>query len=84
MTSKMLINARHSEEMRVAILEDGILQELEVEYSGREEIKAWINENIDFAEHKNPMQAIGTIMKHFGKMADGNIVKSVLQELSIG
>ncbi|MBE9537028.1 MAG: ribonuclease E/G [Proteobacteria bacterium] len=39
MTSKMLINARHSEEMRVAILEDGILQELEVEYSGREEIK---------------------------------------------
>jgi len=39
MTGKMLINARHSEEMRVAILEDGILQELEVEYSGREEIK---------------------------------------------
>ena len=52
--------------------------------AGSEEIKAWINENIDFAEHKNPMQAIGTIMKHFGKMADGNIVKSVLQELSKG
>ena len=39
MNSKMLINARQSEEMRVAILEDGILQELEVEYSGREQIK---------------------------------------------
>lgn len=39
MTGKMLINARHSEEMRVAIMEEGILQELEVEYSGREEIK---------------------------------------------
>lgn len=51
---------------------------------GSEEIKAWINENIDFAEHKNPMQAIGPIMKHFGKMADGNVVKSVLQELSKG
>jgi len=52
--------------------------------AGSEEIMAWINENIDFAEYKSPMQAIGTIMKHFGKLADGNIVKSVLQELSKG
>ena len=49
-----------------------------------EEAKAWINENIDFAEYKSPMQAMGTIMKHFGKLADGNIVKSLLQELSKG
>ena len=50
--------------------------------ASREEIKAWIIENIDFTEHKNPMQAIGAVMKHFGKLADGNLVKSVLQELS--
>ena len=49
-----------------------------------DEIKVWINENIDFAEYKSPMQAMGTIMKHFGKMADGNMVKGLLQELSKG
>lgn len=47
-----------------------------------EEILAWINENIDFSEYKSPMQAMGTIMKHFGKLADGNMVKGLLQELS--
>jgi uncharacterized protein YqeY len=49
-----------------------------------EEIMAWISENIDFAEYKSPMQAMGTIMKHFGKLADGNMVKGLLQELSRG
>ena len=49
-----------------------------------DEVKAWINENIDFAEYKSPMQAMGTIMKHFGKLADGNMVKGLLQELSKG
>jgi uncharacterized protein len=44
----------------------------------------WINENIDLAEYKSPMQAMGTIMKHFGKLADGNMVKGLLQELSKG
>jgi len=49
-----------------------------------EEVMAWIDENIDFAEYKSPMQAMGTIMKHFGKLADGNMVKGLLQELSKG
>jgi hypothetical protein len=49
-----------------------------------DEVKTWINENIDFAEYKSPMQAMGTIMKHFGKLADGNMVKDLLQELSKG
>jgi len=49
-----------------------------------EEILAWINENIDFSDYKSPMQAMGTIMKHFGKLADGNMVKGLLQELSKG
>jgi len=49
-----------------------------------DEVKTWINKNIDFAEYKSPMQAMGTIMKHFGKLADGNIVKGLLQEISKG
>ena len=49
-----------------------------------EEILTWINENIDLAEYKSPMQAMGTVMKHFGKLADGNMVKGLLQDLSKG
>lgn len=49
-----------------------------------DEILAWINDNIDFADYKSPMQAMGSIMKHFGKLADGNMVKGLLQELSKG
>jgi len=48
----------------------------------RDEVLAWINENIDFAEYRSPMQAMGPIMKHFGKLADGSMVKELLQELS--
>lgn len=48
----------------------------------REEIRQWITENIDFSDFKSPMQAMGPIMKHFGKLADGKRVKEVLAELS--
>jgi uncharacterized protein YqeY len=48
----------------------------------RDEVMAWINENIDFSQYKSPMQAMGPIMVHFGKRADGNMVKGLLQELS--
>lgn len=47
----------------------------------REEIIAWIGENIDFSQYKNKMQAMGPIMKHFGAAADGNGVKKILQEM---
>ena len=50
----------------------------------RDEIMAWINENIDFSQYKSPMQAMAPIMKHFGKLADGSMVKELLQELSRG
>ncbi len=43
------------------------------------EIVAWIKANIDFAVYKNKMQAMGAIMKHFGKSADGRLVNQVLQ-----
>ena len=46
--------------------------------TGREEIEAWIKANVDFSQFKSPMQAMGTVMKHFGKLADGNIVKEIL------
>jgi hypothetical protein len=46
----------------------------------REEIISWIKENIDFSEYKNKMQAMGAIMKHFGKQADGKMVNEILQK----
>ena len=45
-----------------------------------EEIIIWINENIDFSQYKNKMQAMGPIMKQF-KGADGNFVKGILLKL---
>ena len=48
--------------------------------ASREEIIAWITENIDFSEFKNKMQAMGSIMKHFGKQADGKMVNEILKE----
>ncbi|WP_320041829.1 GatB/YqeY domain-containing protein [uncultured Desulfobacter sp.] len=47
-----------------------------------EEIEAWIKANIDFSAMKSPMQAMGMVMKHFGKLADGNQVKGILQGMS--
>jgi ribonuclease E len=39
MIKKMLINATHTEENRVAIVEDGILTELDIEIAGREQTR---------------------------------------------
>ena len=50
--------------------------------ASREEIAAWITENLDFSQFKNKMQAMGTIMKHFGKMADGGTVKDILSKMA--
>jgi uncharacterized protein YqeY len=46
----------------------------------REEITSWIKENIDFALYNNRMQAIGPVMKHFGKLADGKLVNQILKD----
>ena len=45
------------------------------------EITIWIEQNIDFSEFKNKMQAMSLIMKHFGATADGNTVKKILQHM---
>ena len=57
-----------------------ILQGYLPKMAGREEIVTWIKQNIDFSQYKNKMQAMGTIMKHFGKTADGKQVNQILQE----
>ncbi len=46
-----------------------------------DEIKQWIQENVDLSNFKSPMQAMGNVMKHFGKLADGNQVKEILMSL---
>ena len=35
--------------------------------------------NIDFSQFKNKMQAMGVIMKDFGKTADGKLVNDILK-----
>jgi len=45
-----------------------------------EEIIAWTRANIDFGRFKNKMQAMGVIMKHFGKTADGKLVNQILKD----
>lgn len=45
------------------------------------DIRAWIEEHIDFSAYKNKMQAMKDIMGHFGARADGNQVKAVLMSL---
>lgn len=57
-----------------------ILQKYLPRMADSEEIIAWIKDNIDFSEYKNKMQAMGAIMKHFGKQADGKMVNQILQE----
>ena len=47
--------------------------------ASRDEIVKWIQQNIDFSEFKNKMQAMKPIMSHFGSSADGNMVKEILQ-----
>jgi uncharacterized protein YqeY len=48
--------------------------------ASREEIATWIKANIDFSQFKNKMQAMGPVMKHFGKLADGKQVNQILRE----
>jgi len=45
--------------------------------ASEEEIKEWIEKNIDFSQYKNKMQVMGPTLKNF-KGADGNFVKKIL------
>jgi uncharacterized protein YqeY len=58
----------------------GIIEAYLPRMASEDEVRQWIAANIDFSAYKNKMQAMGTIMAHFGGSADGNMVKQVLQE----
>jgi len=58
-----------------------ILQSYLPRAADRETIATWIRENVDFSQYKNKMQAMGVIMKHFGKTADGKMVNEILKEM---
>lgn len=78
-----------SEQTVLDIKKEGTSQYLEILQSylpataSREEIVAWIEANIDFSQFKNEMQAMGPVMKHFGKLADGKQVNQVLKDWNI-
>lgn len=57
-----------------------ILQRYLPKLVDQEEIISWIKDNIDFSQFKNRMQAMGPVMKHFGKLADGKLVNQILKE----
>lgn len=50
--------------------------------AGEEEIRAWIEANIDLSTFSNKMQAMKPIMAHFGSSADGGAVKKILQSFA--
>lgn len=56
-----------------------ILQSYLPKMIDKEEITIWIKDNIDFSQFKNKMQAMGPVMKHFGKLADGKLVNQILK-----
>ena len=57
-----------------------ILQSYLPATASREEIAAWIKANINFSQYKNKIQAMGPVMKHFGKQAYGKQVNQILKE----
>lgn len=57
-----------------------VLQAYLPQMADEQTIVAWIQANIDFTQFANKMQAMGVIMKHFGKGADGKMVNSILKE----
>jgi uncharacterized protein YqeY len=59
----------------------GIIEAYLPKMATDEDITAFIRENIDFSEFKNPMQAMGPVMRHFGKTADGHAVRRILQSI---
>ena len=74
------INYEISNQLAIVTIDHPPMNTLDV--ATKEEIVVWIKENIDFTQFKNPMQAIGPTMKHFGKLADGQFVKEILQDFN--
>ncbi|OGR19414.1 MAG: hypothetical protein A2X81_13385 [Desulfobacterales bacterium GWB2_56_26] len=58
-----------------------IMEEYLPKAATEEEIRAWIEANIDVSAYGNRMQAMRPVMNHFGSAADGNVVKKILQSI---
>lgn len=50
------------------------------EMMGKEEIRKWILDNIDFSAYNNRLKAMGLIMSALNGKADGNLVRDILME----
>ncbi len=59
-----------------------IMEEYLPQAVSEEEIRAWIDGNLDFSKFPNRMQAMRPIMNHFGSATDGNVVKKILLSYS--
>lgn len=59
-----------------------IMEEYLPKAASEEEIRTWIEQNIDFSTFANRMQAMRPIIAHFGSAADGNVVKKILLSFS--
>ena len=73
-----------SEDPKIAQENQALLELLDTflpQLASSDEIRKWIVENIDFSKYKNKMQSMKDIMANFGKRADGNVVKKILEEL---
>lgn len=77
-SERELLAAQNNEEDSpfIAIMEEYLPQQ-----ASEEEIRDWIEENVDLAGLNNKMLAMKPIMAHFGSSVDGNVVKKVLMAL---
>ena len=75
-SEKELLNKREEQDSEYLQIIESYLPQM----ASEEQIKSWIRENIDFSQFVNRMQAMGPIMNHFGETADGNSVKTILQQ----
>ncbi|MFV0436596.1 MAG: GatB/YqeY domain-containing protein [Desulfopila sp.] len=64
------------DEAYIAVLEGYLPRQ-----ASEEEIRGWIDANVDFSQYGSKMQAMKPIMAHFGSSADGNTVKKILQSI---
>lgn len=77
-SEKVMLEVKKEESSRYLELMHSYLPQI----ASKDEVVAWVKDNIDFSQFKNAMQAMGPIMKHFGKAADGTVVKEALQEVA--
>jgi len=73
-SEKELLAAQGNEGSAFLTIMEGYLPK----QASEDEIRAWIEENIDFSSLGSKMQAMKPIINHFGSTIDGNVVKKIL------